>query len=136
MFDPELEQAVALCKSDEPIPLKKSQQYERLKLFANRQRLATESPEQAFTRFITKTPEGQVLYKTFTQTKGASFAPAPEPDADASGGPSEGYKGLQGVAEKLRAADPTMTKQQATAAALRTPEGARFALQDRKARLG
>lgn len=152
-YDPDLEKAVALCKSDEPQPLKKHEQYERLKVFSNRQRLPTESPEQAFTRFITKTPEGQVLYKAFTKAKGASVATGHnagaegdpkrqtgnDADGDIDGPPADGetehMRALRILAATLQAKNPTMSKQQALAKVIQTPEGARVALLERNARL-
>jgi hypothetical protein len=134
MFDPELEQAVEkMQKSD--APMSKSDQYQQLKKFSNRQRLPTESPEQAFTRFITKDPDGRVLYQNFVRAKGASFAPAPESASD-DNGDSAGLQKLRKIAAEIRSKDPMLSPQQATALALRTPAGAQAALEDRKARVG
>jgi hypothetical protein len=134
MHDAELETTVALAKSA-PTDKPKSFWYSEIRKHANRRRLPGQSIESAVAKFIVDR-DGAPLLRAMNLAKGAALASPEEPDADDSGGPTEGYKGLQGVAAKLRAADPTMSKQQATAAALRTPEGVRFALQDRKARLG
>jgi hypothetical protein len=131
-YDPELEKAVA--KSDELVTtMKKSDQYLQLKKFANRQRLPTESEQQAFTRFILKTPEGQALFKSFNQTRGVSV-PGPQEPAVAGSGESEGLKKLREIAAQLKAQDPMLSKQQALSKAIQTPAGAAAYLEDRKSR--
>jgi hypothetical protein len=145
-FDPELEKAVALCKSDEPVTLKKHEQYERLKLFANRQRLPAESPQQAFARFISKTPEGQVLYKEFTKATGVSVPIAKtgmqsgsdiDGDNDASNGETSHMQTLRSIATAIQTKHPELrlTKSAAMSLAIQTPAGAAAYLADRKSRL-
>jgi hypothetical protein len=156
-YDPELEKAVAICKSDEPQPLKKHEQYEQIRKFANRQRLPTETIEKAVTRFITQDPDGRALYKTFAMSKGASFDAASLPsgrqpggtgtpkrqsgqdsgdvDGPPAAGETEHMRALRILAATLQAKDPTLSKYQAMAKTIQTVEGARLALADRQARL-
>jgi hypothetical protein len=137
MFDLELEQAVAkIQKSD--TPLSKSDQYAQLKKFSLRQRLPTESPEQAFTRLITTDPYGKALYKTYTQTKGASFSPQPdETRAKSDGGETEGMKTLKAIADQIRSKYPDLqlSKSAAISLAMTTDAGRAAYEADRKSRL-
>jgi hypothetical protein len=89
-YDLELEQAVEkLQKSD--APLSKADQYAQLKKFSNRARLPTESPEQAFAKFITTDPHGKQLYRTFTQNQGRVVL-----------APNGGSGGLEATKRKIR----------------------------------
>src|SRR5450631_2397904 len=134
-FDLELEQAVEkMQKSD--APPSKADQYAQLKKFSNRARLPTESPEQAFAKFITTDPLGKQLYRTYTQTKGISVPAQTGSDADDNAGGSAGLQKLRKIAAELRAKDPKLSPQQATALAMQTPDGARAALEDRMSRTG
>jgi hypothetical protein len=49
---------------------------------------------------------------------------------------NSGLEKLRTIGAGLRAKDPKLSPQQATALAMRTPEGAKAAMQDRQARLG
>jgi hypothetical protein len=157
MYDKEAEQAVDEIRKDGVTPLSKAEQYSRLKRFAVRQKLSpSETDEAAFVRYITKDSSGKELYRTFTQTKGASFDasklpsgaqpgghPTPKPqsgrdrdgDEDA-GAESPGLATLREISNQIRAKHPELSPQQATAKALQTVEGARAALQERQERLG
>jgi hypothetical protein len=152
-FDPDLEKAVAICKSDEPLPMKKHEQYEQIRKFANRQRQTGESIEKAVSRFITQDPDGRVLYKAFTKARGPQATTATghnagnpcypeaqsgESGSDIDGPPSEGetehMRALRILAATLRQKDPALSKAAAMAKALMTAEGATLYLRDKQAR--
>lgn len=81
-----------------------------------------ETIEQAFARYA-DTPDGRVLMKARALATGGDYQ-APEPQrADPPMTPS--LLALWGIADKIREAEPKLTKEQSFARALDTKEGAR-----------
>jgi hypothetical protein len=133
--DIEMEKTVAIAKSA-PATKTKSEWYRELKKFSNRRRLAGESPEQAFAKFISDA-DGRDMYRAYKMAKGASVPAPEEPDEDDKGaaGPSEAMETIRTIAALLMREDPSLSKQQATAKALQTPAGAAAYLRDKQDRL-
>ncbi len=134
MHDPELETTIALAKSATATTKPKSFWYGELRKHANRRRQPGETVEKAFAKFITD-PDGIPLYAAYKAARGPSVAFGTEQDG---GGAevSEGLAGLRTIAAKLQASDPSLTGSAAMARAVKTPEGARLYMEDRRARVG
>jgi hypothetical protein len=142
VHDAELETTIALAKSA-PERKTKSEWYAELRKHANRRRLPGETIEKAFAKFITD-PDGIPLYKAYKATRGPSLSgsdidgpdAAPVPDPDAVDGGSDGLKRLRAIANSLRAKDASLSHSAAMARAMKTPEGMKAALEDRRSRIG
>jgi hypothetical protein len=93
----------------------RAQWYSAIAKAAEQQRQPDETSAQAFSRFITENADGKALFAAHKSASGEDFMPA-VPAAPVVKH-SSAYAQLVGIAERLRADDPGLTKAQAFAKA-------------------
>ena len=97
-------------------------------------RARDETVEQRVARFIEKTDVGRLLHEAYKLAPGAGYQARKAAPADVH--ISKHYRGLEALAERIRAENPGLTSAQAFAKALTTAEGRELYQRDRDERLG
>ncbi|GGI24141.1 hypothetical protein [Bradyrhizobium guangdongense] len=89
----------------------KSEWYKVIKSLAERQRQTDETPEQAFTRFVTASEDGKALFKAMRSAGGPDWdPPAPKLMVIKS---DSAYAELRRIAERIQKDEPALTREQA-----------------------
>jgi hypothetical protein len=117
------EDSIIMSAKNAPRSLSRSTWYAEIFKRSEQQRPVGESQHVAFTRFIEKHPDGQVLYRAYKVAPGPEWQP-PERAAKAEEPRhTVAMTELKKLGEEIRDSDRTLTPEQAFVKAMETPRG-------------
>jgi hypothetical protein len=118
-----------------PESMTKAQWYEEIFKRPEQQRPVGESQAIAFTRFIEKCDDGQILFCAYRSAPGPDWRPTQTIAKAVMPHRTEAMGKLEKLAEETRANYPKLTKEQAFSRALETSEGLKLYRADKNERL-
>jgi hypothetical protein len=122
---------ILMIAKSAPESMTKAQWYEEIFKRSERQRPVGESQAIAFTRFIEKYDDGQILYRAYRSAPGPDWQPPQRIAKAVMPHRTEAMSRLEKLAEETRANNPNLTKEQAFSKVLETPEGLKLYRADR-----
>jgi hypothetical protein len=114
-----------------PTRITKKEWHDEINKRAQAERRSGESPEQAYSRFLTETGDGRTLYQAFKRAPQGPQAETAAPAAKNTPEPTPSYRRLMAKAEALREAEPTLTREQAFTKVYTDPRNGEVAMAER-----
>lgn len=130
------EDSVLMIAKSAPETMSKSQWYDEIFKRSETQRPVGESQAIAFTRYIQKCGDGQILYRAYRAAPGPDWQPPARITKAEVPHQTVAMGRLEKLAEKVRTSNPKLTTAQAFSKVLQTPEGQKLYQQDKNERLG
>ena len=121
-----------------PLTLTKAEWYDEIRKRAERFRRTGESQQSSAVRFATSDPDGKLLMAAYQKAKGASWLPkeiSKQESQNENLSASDSQLDLQKLADEYRKTHPEMSRAQAMAKVLNTPEGTKLYQMERSERL-